>query len=232
MQRKTQRMIQGFRYERKFMTSLGYRAMEHIVHHHPAMFRKIFHPRRVNNIYLDDIQHTNYFENVDGTARRKKIRMRWYGDLLGRVHSPVLEIKIKNGHLGKKISYPLVDFDVRKGFSLSDVQGVLAASQLPDVLRAELALHELRLLNSYMRTYALSADGQFRSTLDWDLCYYALSQHENNLLQRFRDGTHTILELKYDVAADLLANQITGRFPFRMTRSSKYIMGLDYVFTG
>ncbi len=222
-------MIQELRYERKFMTSLGYRDMEHLIYHHPAMFRKIFRPRRINNFYLDDTQHTNYFENVDGAAQRKKIRIRWYGDLFGRAHNPVLEIKIKKGHLGKKLSYPLVDFNVRKGFSLSDVQDVLAASQLPDVLRTELALQELHLLNSYLRMYALSADGRFRVTLDWDLCYYALSQHKNNFFQRFTDFAHTIVELKYDAPDDHFAHQITRRFPFRMTRSSKYVMGLDYV---
>ena len=222
-------MGQELRYERKFMTSLGYRDIEHIIHHHPAMFRKIFQPRRVNNVYLDDTQRTNYFENVYGTATRKKIRIRWYGELFGCVHHPVLEIKIKQGHLGKKVSYPLVDFAVGKGFSLSDMQGVLAASQLPDVLRTELALHELNLLNSYQRMYALSADGRFRVTLDWDLGYYAMSQHENTFLQRFTDFDHTIVELKYDALDDCFANQITRQFPFRMTRSSKYVMGISYV---
>lgn len=222
-------MSNGYRYERKFMTTLGHREAGHIIRDHPALFRKVFQPRRINNFYFDDAQHTNYFENVDGAAQRKKFRIRWYGEVFGPVHKPVLEIKVKEGYLGKKVSYPLAGFDVHQGISLSDIRRVLAASDLPGALSAELALCELHLLNSYTRSYTLSADGRFRVTLDWGLTYYALRQHANPFFHRFVDRGHTIVELKYESGDDRFAHRITSGFPFRVTRSSKYVMGLDYL---
>jgi hypothetical protein len=36
-----------------------------------------------------------------------------------------------------------------------------------------------------------------------------------------------IMELKYDECNDLSAEKITNSFPFRLTKSSKYIMGIQ-----
>ncbi len=222
-------MTQAYRYERKFMTTLTRPDAQCVLRHHPSMFRAIFQPRQVNNIYLDDAACSNYTENVDGAAQRRKIRVRWYGDLFGSIHKPVLEIKLREGYLGRKVSYALAGFEMTERAPGPLLRRVFTDSSLPDALRAELAVHEPQLVNSYSRSYALSADSRFRATLDSDLTYYSRGQLGNSLRHKHADRAHRIIELKYSAADDHDANRVSDHFPFRMTRSSKYVMGLDTV---
>ena len=62
------------------------------------------------NFYFDSVNFNNYYDNLDGNIFRTKIRIRWYGDLFGYIENPVLELKIKNGLLGNKISYNLIPY--------------------------------------------------------------------------------------------------------------------------
>ena len=95
-----------YRYERKyFITEITYGDIDSIVKLHPAMFSEIFHKRSVNNIYFDSPDLNNYFDNIDGNMYRVKSRIRWYGRTFGVIEKPVLELKIKNGLLGRKECY-------------------------------------------------------------------------------------------------------------------------------
>ena len=86
----------NFRYERKFIApALTYSEIKSTIKHHPYMFSEIYHQRHINNIYFDTINLNNLSANVDGFSNRIKIRIRWYGDLFGRIKKPVLELKIK-----------------------------------------------------------------------------------------------------------------------------------------
>ena len=38
---------------------------------------------------------------------------------------------------------------------------------------------------------------------------------------------HTVLELQYDEKYDEFANYVAGYFPFRMTKISKYVLGVE-----
>ena len=86
------------------------REIEALVNLHPAIFSQIYHPRFVNNLYLDSLSLNSYFCHVNGLKDRVKVRIRWYGDLFGPVDEPVLELKIKRGSLGRKESFPLASF--------------------------------------------------------------------------------------------------------------------------
>ena len=69
----------NIRFERKFLVSrLRPFDIEHLVKLHPSMFNEIFHPRFVNNIYLDSHSLRNYWDNVCGSSQRQKVRIRWY----------------------------------------------------------------------------------------------------------------------------------------------------------
>ena len=84
--------------------------------------------------------------------------------------------------------------------------------------------------NSYERRYFLSADRSFRLTVDSDLQFYRLSSHSENLLNASRRFYQTIAELKYDWGQTTSANRITNHFPIRMTRSSKYQIGMQLLY--
>jgi len=216
------------RYERKFfVTNLSKHELESAVTLHPAVFSEIYYERAVNNIYLDSFDMTNYFDNVIGLERRTKVRIRWYGDLLGDIQSPVLELKIKNGLVCSKVSFSLAGFRLNKDFSKDTVQDVFKRSQIPDALKLDLACLDISLLNNYRRKYYLSGDKRYRATLDSGLEFYGISALRNNFLNRSVDHTSNILEVKYGEDAEQDANKVTSHFSFRMTKSSKYIMGIE-----
>jgi len=100
--------VGDFRYERKFMVSeLDSHQIENLIKHNPEIFSENFYQRRINSIYFDSFNLKNYFDNLSGNAQRLKVRIRWYGKTFGLIKNPLLEIKIKNNYLGKKIRFKL-----------------------------------------------------------------------------------------------------------------------------
>jgi len=218
-----------FRYERKFIVpGMSPSEIRHLVLHHPAIFSEIFHERNVNNIYLDFYGMGNYHENLAGQAQRIKIRIRWYGELLGEIKNPILELKIKNGELGRKRLFKLRPFVLDKTFSFEKLQKeVFNKSDLPLEVLELLKMSHPVLLSSYTRRYFRSADKNYRITLDNNLSFYMIKNRNNNFKEKFTDKNINILELKYLEEKDSKASKITSSFPFRLTASSKYVYGID-----
>lgn len=220
----------GFRFERKYhICEMPTWEVEHWVHRCPALFSEVYSPRHVNNIYLDSHGFDAYFENLNGLADRTKMRIRWYGVLLGAIRKPVLEYKIKRGLVGTKEFHPLKPFTLAHGFGVNTLRPVLAASDLPPAVRLELDEVEPALINRYHRKYFVSADGNYRITVDSGLEFYRVHRYENQFLSQSSLRDSTVLELKY--AGDIadLDDRITNFFPFRVTRMSKYVSGLEGV---
>ncbi len=103
------------RYERKYrIPGDDFEAIRAIVETHPQSFRKQFPDRQVNNIYLDSPDLECYRDNLIGAMNREKFRIRWYGEITGKVEHPVLELKRKDGELGDKFSQKLQPFALGK----------------------------------------------------------------------------------------------------------------------
>ncbi|MCP4566317.1 MAG: VTC domain-containing protein [FCB group bacterium] len=218
------------RIERKyFVTSLDTRELESIIKFHPALFQEIYYQRRVNNIYFDNCSFLNFRDNIDGSQYRLKVRIRWYGDLHGEIVKPVLEFKIKNGLVGWKSSRTLKSFDIGPGKLHERIKNVFSMSNLSEKIRELLALQMPVLLNSYKRKYYLSADGKFRLTLDTLMEYYRIIPSQSNFLGKYIDQDSRIVELKYAPNLDNEATNISSYFPFRVTKSSKYVSGIEFV---
>ena len=219
-----------FRYERKFLISqLDRHRVESIIKRHPAMFSEIFHERCVNNMYFDSMNLDNYLENESGAAQRVKTRIRWYGDLFGMIQEPALQLKIKNGIVGSKISFPLNPFTLDGSFSSRSLKTTLKASKIPPLIEEELLLMQPTLLNHYARKYFQSADKKYRLTLDWDMEFYTIDPNHNTFNKKLKDFFYIVLELKYSDKDDDIADTITNYFPFRISKSSKYVRGIDYL---
>ena len=220
--------ISDYRYERKyFITELSKYEVESIVKHHTAIFSEIYHTRIVNNIYFDSFNLINYLENIEGATDRIKIRIRWYGELFGYIEKPVLEIKIKKELLNKKISIPIKPFVLKKDTKISDILN--PSNDLQDSLAVDFNSIEPSLLNQYSRTYYQSCNGYFRITIDTDQSFYQVNKQNNFFLNRTTDKNTVILELKYAQEHESIANHITTKFPFRISKSSKYINGVDNI---
>ena len=125
----------NYRYERKFLISeLTREEVQSLIKSHTVMFREIYHPRYVNNIYFDTFDMGSYFDNVNGAFNRVKVRIRWYGDLFGPIKKPILEFKIKKGLLGTKISNPLCPFFLNENFNSHVLTGVFEKSDIHPAL--------------------------------------------------------------------------------------------------
>jgi hypothetical protein len=220
--------LKNYRYERKFhITNLSFDSIENIVNIHPAAFSEIFKERSVNNIYFDTNNLTSYFDNIDGVAKRKKTRIRWYGGLFGLIKNPILELKIKYGLVGKKLSYQVDSFNLYSHYKDSILNSfeLFGHNSIPKNIKKELESNNPILINSYKRKYFLSGDKKFRLTLDRNLAFYMTDKALKTSGKVYDDSV--IMELKYDECNDLSAEKITNSFPFRLTKSSKYIMGIQ-----
>jgi hypothetical protein len=222
----------GYRYERKFLTDqLDAHQVRALVKLHPAMFYEPYPPRYVNNLYLDTEELDNYQENVSGVGERRKVRIRWYGDLFGRVEGPVLEFKVKSGLVGTKVSYPFIPFTLDERFCHRYYQEILREAGLPAYIQQHLRGLHVALCNRYYRWYYATRDGRFRVTVDAEMAFYQVRRATNYFRQRYVDHRHVVVELKYGKAMDVEAERVSRVFPFSVTRNSKYVTGIEMVYS-
>ena len=220
-----------YRYERKFLVEgLDAGQVRLLVKRHPAMFYEPYPPRFINNLYLDSEDLSNYYANVAGMADRHKVRIRWYGDPLEQVKGPALEFKVKRGLVGKKHVFPFPHFGLSQGIAHQDYLALIRSSDLPPEVRLHLRSLRVVLCNRYFRHYFASKDQRFRMTIDEKMAYFRVRASGHRFSAPHRDHQHVVLELKYDLPLDPVADRIASFFPFIVTRNSKYITGIDSVY--
>ncbi|MFK7811410.1 MAG: polyphosphate polymerase domain-containing protein [Maribacter sp.] len=219
----------NFRYERKFIVpkSMPLSELIAIVKSNSSFFREVFYERQVNNIYFDTNGFKFYFDNVEGVADRQKVRIRWYGSTLGAIQKPKLEIKIKNGLVGDKWTFDLKPFSLESSITGSDLQKLFVNSDLPKPIYEMVRGLNPTLVNSYTRRYFVSADQKFRITLDYDVFYRNIKTRLNNFSKIPQSDPFNVVELKYGLEDDRLADGIAIQFPFRLSKNSKYVNGVN-----
>ncbi len=224
--------LRSFRYERKFLVGdLMPFQVAALIKQHPRLFHASYPSRYVNNLYLDTPDMNNYFDNVDGAELRRKIRVRWYGGQFGEITHPMLEVKAKDGLVSTKHTYPLSAFCMDTGFCDRLFQHILSDSDLPPVVWHDLRGLNVVLFNRYHRHYYATHDGAFRLTLDSQLAFYkANSLFGNQFAHRQVNARDVVVELKYEIEQETQANRVAGFFPFRVTRNSKYVQGIERVY--
>lgn len=223
--------IRRYRYERKFLVSEpDHHQAIALIKRHPYLFYQPYPPRYINNFYLDTVEMDNYQDNVSGAENRRKVRLRWYGELFGEIEQSTLEFKIKRGLVGTKRLYPFGSFPLTKGFDALSLRPMAKDSNLPEEIKTVVLTQRIVLLNRYYRYYFATRDNRFRLTVDTDLNYYRVGRFDNQFIHHQSDINSTIVELKYDKENDLEAQRVSGFFPFRVTKSSKYVQGIDRVY--
>ncbi len=211
------------RYERKYRIEHFHDALvRQAVILHPASFRKAFPDRKVYNIYFDNCLFSAYFDNVVGVSERKKIRVRWYGDDIRKIENPNLEFKIKQNLLGDKKSFPLENFD------LEDLKKL---TKTVNDISGQGNLYMPSLINAYQRSYFETSNKKYRITIDRKLQYFSLLNARKFTNFQIEDEA-VILELKYDESLDEDAAFVLQHLPFRFSKSSKYVTGLNLLVAG
>ncbi len=218
----------SLRHERKFLPDgLSLAEVLALVRHHPALFREPYPERWVNNLYLDTPERRHYHDHVNGDANRTKVRVRWYGEPRRQVETPLLEFKTRHGVLGGKTAHRLPTLNLDGDFGRSASAAALQSSDLPPAMRLRLHGLEPALINRYRRRYFCSADGALRLTLDWALEFFPPRNGNGATRPLPHDGPTVIVELKYSEAHAAAAARAANEFPFRLTRCSKYVLGVE-----
>lgn len=218
------------RYERKYrIDKMQASAVKQTIKMMPHGFKKAYENRVVNNIYFDDPDYVKLRENRDGIANRNKLRVRWYGETLK--NDLTLEIKGKKNDLGTKAHFK-IDLDSTK--NLGDLtESVKIVSRKKDA-----KIYPV-IMNQYERCYYVTSDNKIRITVDEKLRFFPLfnkSQSTSiNEVREFRnhlwyETPSIILEMKYQKDSFERANKIGQVLPFRLTKYSKYAMGLQHLF--
>ena len=216
------------RYERKFLAQgLSLTEVVAIVRRHPALFREVYPPRAVNNIYLDSPGLGDYFDHVKGVANRLKTRIRWYGQLHGHIAAPTLERKIKRGFVGGKVTHPLPALALNGHVARHVLNAALRRAEMPELLRLALDHLQPSLVNRYQRQYWRSACGRFRLTVDWSLQFFGLRTGAVSAISSCLRTPAVILELKFEPQYAEEAAAVTNALPLRMARCSKYVLGIE-----
>ena len=216
-----------WRYERKFaVEQMSLNEAESILFCNNMFFSELYYKRQVNNIYLDSIYMDAYYTNVEGLGNRKKYRVRWYGALFSKIKSPILEVKVKSGIVGSKYKYQLNEFELGRLFQTETLEQLFSNSSLPKNVNFELSSVDPVLINTYWRKYYMSANGNYRVTIDTNLEYFSVQRGLNNIVSSaLQSGI--VIEIKYSVENDEHVDRISQLFPFRLTRSSKYVQGIS-----
>ena len=221
------------RYEIKFLPSeVTPQEIEFLILTHPMQFKKINYKRKVNNIYFDTFGLKAFLDNIEGETNRKKVRLRWYGEMSDISKKAVLEIKYKSGPLGWKKRYNVlpVNVDIKKKFSTSDVLNLPIKKNEDNSVSGEIDLEfwEPTIINSYERDYFLSADKRFRITIDTKLEFFDVNPFKKNYSSPL-DRDQIVLEIKFLEKDFSISGDVTGFFPFRISKNSKYITAIDRI---
>ncbi len=220
-------LLKSRRYERKYVMDEKYlNQLRHMLKLHPAFFRELYVDRQVNNIYYDTQMFQGYDENVQGVADRVKTRIRWYGNSKAHLAAPVLEYKIKRGLAGMKDSFALGSTYLGSLLDSATLIKHFRESGVPDRVIEDFHHRRPTLINSYQRSYLESADRSYRLTIDRELLYYPVSRSGMDTSRVSRDPS-IILEIKYQPEDDRLVSEIPLRWPMRMSKSSKYVRGVE-----
>ena len=187
-------------------------------------FRKAYPSRKVNSLYFDNSKFSAIEDSLSGNSKRKKIRLRWYGDLVKAI-KPVLEIKLKQGQLSWKKLY-LTSLKLNPNpdnwlEAFASISNDLGAQTIKKILPPT---HSIPIsLISYSREYYESFDGLIRATIDQDLTYrdQTLSQRPNFEIKR-KSSNKLILEFKLKKENLHLLRKTSYDLQFNAERFSKY----------
>lgn len=217
-----------YRYELKFVLDEAShtRALSWL---HMDVGAYVSYPQRhVNSVYFDDPGYSSVRDNLAGISNRKKMRLRWYNEN----HSPenvsgaALEIKYRDGRLGKKDKFDLTGIEkeilhtkFRDLFwkvenSMDRNSGFLATNHFSPTLHV-----------SYERKYFERSDGM-RITIDRNIIFYGTLPHTKPFENMAVPYPNTVMEIKFAPDRKNSVASALRRLNMTPKRHSKYLTGL------
>ncbi|HLE70194.1 MAG TPA: polyphosphate polymerase domain-containing protein [Vicinamibacteria bacterium] len=184
---------------------------------------------RVVSLYFDDHRLSACRENVDGSSRRAKLRLRWYDEPFPR-GDLFLEIKRRRGQATSKERHSLPLATALESVAIRETAMALSRALPEAAAEALLARPEAIVIVEYERSYFEAKSESLRITLDSDLVFYSQVGH---LRPSRRFPVHArdvvILEAKTSVASEDRMRELLHPLEPRVTRSSKYVLGCQAI---
>lgn len=214
-----------FRYERKYIWPYANTAtIERLLSSHAALFHQPYPPRWVSSVYYDSPDCALLQQNSLGMQTRIKVRARWYqqDDTSTKPH---LEIKHKQAEMNTKHFFD-IDFDHNSDKAIVQTWYDISP-QVQQAVAEHVSISQLlqpSLQNRYFRQYYESPSLQIRVTLDTQLAFKHPRQGS-----RFHSVGFSIVEIKAGRKADLNISRIVSSLPLRVSKASKYEMGMRLV---
>ena len=181
--------------------------------------------RTVNSVYFDTFDYKDYFENISGISVRQKVRLRWYDNDNQNLR---FEVKKKNNKVSEKIVYSILN---DHNIPIQDDMNFNAV--LPKIITdvpLGLISHRQPVLSvRYERDYFEIEPG-LRMTIDKNIAYRALYPHNEQCW--FDSPVYAVIELKSPLALKGRVSSILKDFPYRLFRHSKYVIGIDTIYSG
>jgi hypothetical protein len=219
--------LEQYRYEVKFVCPPEARDRFDLwLRYTPETFSHSYRDRVVNNIYFDTLGMRDFANNVIGVSGRLKTRLRWYGDTAAPTRM-VLEQKIKSGRINRKHSLPLPGLDLSTT-TWGELAELLIGHAEHRICVAASYFKNAVLRNCYLRQYYVSRGHRVRMTVDADLTYYDAAA---TAIVVGRDmglkSTRQVVEFKSTVDRAWDLERLLQRIPLRLSRNSKYVVGVD-----
>jgi SPX domain protein involved in polyphosphate accumulation len=228
-------MLATTRYERKYVTADPAARLTADILAHPGLFSEVYYPRQIVSVYFDTPEYKFYHDNLMGLPQRLKVRLRWYrqpNEEVGQITHPLhLEVKIRLNDLMTKQTLALqqnfggrrINEEAVRQNLTSLVQASLQ-TQIPNALSLQPML-----LNTYLRRYFYSQYYDVRLTLDDELRFCPITTFASN--RGWQRVSSRIVEAKYAPEQDVKMAEIVKYLPLTITKSSKYIMGMQLTAT-
>ena len=212
METFTEKNLNKFRYELKYkINRVQYHQLKKTLSKN--YFFEKHRSNVINNIYFDN-NLKSYYENIEGLSKRKKTRLRWYGETDSLIKSNI-EIKIKDGNVGTKRRFSFSKNIKSNEFNLINfnVNNILG-------IKEDEYLH-VQLINSYNREYYFSSHA--RITIDTNIKYFDV-----NSLERFYGEKNIIVEIKFNNNNNYFLS-IPNQIDLKISKYSKYVNGINYL---
>jgi len=215
-----------FRYELKYeLNQIQYR--EVLLFLKQQSIQKKYADRKVNSLYFEKLDFLSVKENISGQSNRKKIRLRWYNT---QNKKPQLEVKIRNGRLGKKTIYEL------ENLSLKDLE-FLNAKEISKKVFNEINDKKTNrffennflfpiLKVDYDREY-YELKNNVRITIDSNINFTYINLSSPLSFNSKMLYNKLIMEIKFSPESKKDAHGIIKKINLSPSRHSKYLIGIS-----
>ena len=181
-------------------------------------FFSIHYPKRkINSLYFDDLNYSSIRENLDGTNKKIKYRIRWYG-LKEIINNPIFEIKSKKGFETQKKFFKIEKINKLSLFNQKNLD--IITEIINNESKIQKKIYPV-LTTHYDREYYISNNKLIRATLDYNLQSIFVKKNEDlNIIRQ--NYSNITLEIKYDINLDKYVRDNLKTISARLSRNSKY----------